>query len=140
MCICILQVKHTTLTNRLPATNGQLSNLETKSTHVFEISGPILPHHALNIAALLRSSSDCDTSSLSFSTHAPSAAFNTQIVNDTEKDKLASGLSKLFVDISQANPGLLQDVRNQILASCVLDTGAAIRDMHITKSGYSWTC
>ncbi|CAG5122768.1 unnamed protein product [Candidula unifasciata] len=133
-------VKHTTLNSRVPAASGQLNNLENKSTHVFEISGPILPHHALNMAAVLRNSCECDSASLSFSTYAPSAAFNTQTVSDAEKDKLASGLSKLFVDISQANAGLLQEVRNQILASPLLETGAAIRDMHVTKSGFSWIC
>lgn len=77
---------------------------------------------------------------MSCSTHSPSAAFNTKCVNSIEKDKLASGLSKLFVEFSQGNHGLLHEVKDQLLASPVLEAGTAVREIQIVKSGYSWTC
>ncbi|GFN93718.1 protein downstream neighbor of son [Plakobranchus ocellatus] len=110
-------------------------------SHVFEISGPILPHHTLNIAAILYDyhQSEGNSSVLTYNTHLPSAALNTQAVNQPEKDQMAMNLHKLFVDISFANSGLLTRVKDSILKSSQLSNGAYLKEMKISKHGFLWS-
>ncbi|GFR88269.1 protein downstream neighbor of Son [Elysia marginata] len=110
-------------------------------SHVFEISGPILPHHSLNIAALLRDyhQQQKGSSVITFNTHLPSAALNTQAVNQPEKDQLAVNLHKLFVDFDLANPGLLPTANETLNSRPGLASGTYLKECEVSAQGYSWS-
>ena len=110
-------------------------------SHVFEISGPILPHHTLNIAATLQDyhRREDGSSVVTYNTHLPSIAFNTQAVNEPEKDRLAVNCHKLFVDFGLANPGLLPAVKDSITSSPTLVNGAYLKELKISAHGFSWS-
>ncbi|KAH9508638.1 hypothetical protein Btru_049491 [Bulinus truncatus] len=130
-------VKHSVIQcNKMTTDSGSQSGM----SHVFEVSGPVMPHHTLNIASVLRDSQEIISAVLSYSTHAPSAALNTQAVNQEEKDKLTVGLSKLFVDYSLANPGLVKPVREKLASPPILENCEAVRELTVTSEGYTWTC
>ncbi|CAL1527221.1 unnamed protein product, partial [Lymnaea stagnalis] len=114
-------------------------DIQSQTSHVFEVTGPLLPHHTLNIASVLQSSPEVSRSTISYSTHHPSAALNSQTVNQEDKDKLASGLNKLFVDISQANPGLIGDLNERLALPAVLENGTAIKELNILQKGFTWS-
>ncbi|XP_046554130.1 LOW QUALITY PROTEIN: protein downstream neighbor of son homolog [Haliotis rubra] len=62
--------------------------------HVIEMSGPILPHHVLNVSHLLRDLQEEDFT-LTFNTHEPTASLNlrgTLLQSDPCKEVEASGL------------------------------------------------
>ena len=109
----------------------------TKTSQVFEVSGPLLPHHTLNIALILHSLQLQNTSSLSFSTHTSTAAFNTRKVNDPAKDKMAEGWNKILVDASIANPGLLEKVKSSLSDIPTLHHGDCIKELSVRSDGYS---
>ncbi|XP_005104254.1 protein downstream neighbor of Son [Aplysia californica] len=105
---------------------------------VFEVAGPVLPHHTLNIASVLRKCQSGTSSTMSFSNHTPCAAFNTRKVNDPTKDKLAEGWKKIMVDPSLANPGLLGDVKHLLAEEPILHDGKFIKDLQVVPGGFSW--
>ncbi|XP_013063543.1 protein downstream neighbor of Son-like [Biomphalaria glabrata] len=125
--------KHSLVRSDTSGSHGTLS-------HVFEVAGPVLPHHSLNIASMLRESPDITKAVLSYSTHMPSVALNTQAVNQEEKDKLTVGIRKLFVDYSMANPGLLGNVKERLVQPPVLGNCEAVKEMTILPEGFLWTC
>ncbi|KAK3768673.1 hypothetical protein RRG08_065967 [Elysia crispata] len=110
-------------------------------SHVFEISGPIIPHHTLNIAAVLQDyhSLQQGSSVVTYNTHLPSAALNTQAVNQPEKDLLAMNVHKLFVDFELANPGLLSSLKKSMGSRPLLASGAFLKELKISQQGYLWS-
>lgn len=127
-------MKHSILKDRKPFDS------KLGATHVFEIMGPLLPHHTLNIASILNTSQEVISASVSHSTYLPSAALNTMAVNTEEKDKLASGLQKLFVDISYAYPGLIEGVKDRMTSPPQVENGMSVKEVAVSKSGFTWSC
>ena len=135
--ICI-KVKHSQLRDVPVKVTG---SKHLSYSHVFEISGPIIPHHTLNIAAVLQDyhSLQQGSSVVTYNTHLPSAALNTQAVNQPEKDLLAMNVHKLFVDFELANPGLLSSLKESMGSRPLLASGAFLKELKISQQGYLWS-
>lgn len=125
----------TVKTNRIRHSVAKMSmEGETQDAHVLEIHGPLMPHHQLNIAALLRHGL-ADTAVISYNTHEPTAPFNMEATGDVESD---SGMSTASSKLWEA--GLHKTVRGQFVKCSALERGTVLHEVKCLEDGYTWSC
>ncbi|XP_041354100.1 protein downstream neighbor of Son-like [Gigantopelta aegis] len=117
-----------------------------KEQHILEICGPLLPHHVLNLTALLRRTQNTDVS-FTFKTHETSAAFNVKHAGCLEKSGLHADVCRclekscLHTDVRSCleKSGLHADLRGCLAGSEGLQQMKAIKEATCSKHGFSYT-